>query len=87
MTIVTARAEIEARARVTARVRPLRVGDRVVHQVCMPWHWGTYRSSEQGVTGDAANDLIALTGDPNVTIQESKAFRCDVRAGRRGGAT
>jgi formate dehydrogenase major subunit len=85
MTIVTPRAEIEARARVTTRVRPLRIGDRVVHQVCMPWHWGSYRSNEQGVTGDAANDLIPITGDPNVTIQESKAFRCDVRAGRRRG--
>jgi formate dehydrogenase major subunit len=24
-----------------------------------------------------------LASDPNVTIQESKAFTCDVRAGRR----
>jgi formate dehydrogenase major subunit len=32
--------------------------------------------------GEAANDLIAMTGDPNVSIQESKAFVCDVRAGR-----
>ena len=45
----------------------------------MPWHWGY-----SGVSpGDAANDLIALTGDPNVNIEESKAFTCDVRAGRR----
>jgi formate dehydrogenase major subunit len=39
------------------------------------------------VAGDSANDLIALSGDPNVSIQESKAFRCDVRAGRRRGQT
>jgi formate dehydrogenase major subunit len=87
MTVVSPRAEIEARAKVTSRVQPLRMGDRVMHQVCMPWHWGTYSSSPQGVTGDAANDLIAISGDPNVSIQESKAFRCDVRAGRRSRET
>jgi formate dehydrogenase major subunit len=58
-----------------------------VHQVCIPWHWGPGRTSEQGVAGDPANDLILLSGDPNVSIQESKAFRCDVRAGRREGET
>ena len=50
-----------------------------VHQVALPWHWGWVGVS----TGDAANDLIALSGDPNVSIEESKAFTCDVRAGRR----
>ncbi|HEX8121802.1 MAG TPA: molybdopterin-dependent oxidoreductase [Solirubrobacteraceae bacterium] len=87
MVVVSPRAGIEARAKVTSRVQPLRMGDRVLHQICMPWHWGTYTSSAQGVTGDAANDLIAISGDPNVSIQESKAFRCDVRAGRRSGET
>jgi formate dehydrogenase major subunit len=87
MVIQTPRAEIEARAKVTNRVRPLQLGGRTVHQVCLPWHFGTYRSNEQGVTGDAANDLVAITGDPNVSIQESKAFRCNVRAGRRDEET
>ena len=40
MTIVTERAEIEARAQVTERMRPLRVDGRLVHQVALPWHWG-----------------------------------------------
>jgi formate dehydrogenase major subunit len=79
MTIVTARAEIEARAKVTERIRPLVIDGRTVHQVALPWHWGWVGVS----TGDAANDLIALSGDPNVSIEESKAFTCDVRAGRR----
>jgi formate dehydrogenase major subunit len=83
MTVVSARGQIEGRARVTERVKPMQLGDRVVHQVCMPWHWGAHASSSLGVTGDGANELIAATGDPNVSIQESKAFRCDVRAGRR----
>ena len=83
LTLTSPRGEIEARARVTSRIQPLRLGERTVHQICMPWHWGSYRSSDQGVTGDSANELIVLSGDPNVSIQESKAFRCDVRAGRR----
>ena len=40
MVIETERAEIEARARVTERMRPLRVDGRQVHQVALPWHWG-----------------------------------------------
>jgi formate dehydrogenase major subunit len=79
MTIVSPRAEIEARARVTERIKPLKVDGRVVHQVGLPWHWGFAGP----LPGDAANDLITLSGDPNTSIQESKAFVCDVRAGRK----
>jgi formate dehydrogenase major subunit len=79
LTISTSRGEIEARARVTERMRPLRVEGRLVHQVAMPWHWGF----SGPVTGDSLNDLGALSGDPNTSIQESKAFSCEVRAGRR----
>jgi formate dehydrogenase major subunit len=79
MTIATERAEIEARANVTARMRPLRIDGRLVHQLGLPWHWG-YSGRD---TGDTANDLGLISGDPNVSIQESKAFTCDVRAGRR----
>jgi formate dehydrogenase major subunit len=78
-TIITARAAIEARVLVTERLSPLRVDDRVVHQVWLPYHWG------QGgiVTGDSANDLFGIVLDPNVLIQETKAGTCDVRPGRR----
>jgi formate dehydrogenase major subunit len=79
MTIVTERAEIEARATVTERMRPLRVEGRVVHQIALPWHWG-YAGAGRG---DITNDLGVISGEPNVSIQESKAFVCDVRAGRR----
>jgi formate dehydrogenase major subunit len=77
--VVTARAAIEARVMVTDRLRPLRVEGRTVHQVWLPYHWG------QGglVTGDSANDLIGITLDPNVLIQETKVGTCDVRPGRR----
>jgi formate dehydrogenase major subunit len=81
LTVVTERGEIEARAKVTDRMRPLRVDGRLLHQIGLPWHWG-YSGP---YVGDSANDVAALSGDPNVTIQESKAFTCDVRAGRRKG--
>jgi formate dehydrogenase major subunit len=80
MTIVTERAEIEARAQVTDRIRPMRVDGRPLHRIALPWHWGF-----EGAVGDSTNDLIALAADPNVSIHESRAFTCDVRAGRRGG--
>jgi formate dehydrogenase major subunit len=83
LTVVTERAEIEARAVVTPRMKPLRIDGRRLHQVALPFHW----SWAGPVTGDAANDLIALSGDPNVVIQESKAFVCDVRAGRSSRGT
>jgi hypothetical protein len=31
------------------------------------------------VRGDVVNDLSAMVADPNVSIQETKAFVCDVR--------
>jgi formate dehydrogenase major subunit len=86
MVISTARAEVEVRANVTRRVGPLKVEGRIVHQISLPWHWGTHATSEQGVTGDTMNDLIALSGDPNTSI-EDKTFTCQVRAGRRSAET
>jgi formate dehydrogenase major subunit len=83
MVIETERAEIEARARVTGRMRPLRVDGKEIHQIGLPWHWGFAEPSP----GDSANDLGVLASDPNVSIQEDKAFTCNVRAGRRSGET
>jgi formate dehydrogenase major subunit len=77
--IVTARAAIEARVMVTDRLTPLRIDGRIVHQIWMPYHWG----GEGLVTGDSANDLIGITLDPNVLIQESKVGTCDIQPGRR----
>jgi formate dehydrogenase major subunit len=71
MTVVTARAAIEARVMVSARIGPGTVG--------LPYHWGRKGYS----TGDSANDLVGLALDPNVQIGEYKALTCDVRPGRR----
>jgi formate dehydrogenase major subunit len=79
MVVETARGEIEARAKVTERMRPLRIADRVIHQIALPYHWG-YTGL---VTGDQPNDLLHLSGDPNTTIETAKSQTCNVRAGHR----
>jgi formate dehydrogenase major subunit len=78
-TVSTARGEIEARVLVTERVRPLRLGKRLVHQIGLPYHWG----GAGLVTGEAANELIAFVADPNVSIQESKCLTGNIQPGRR----
>ena len=40
-TITTMRGIVEARVMVTARMRPLWVQGRTVHQVGLPYHWGS----------------------------------------------
>jgi formate dehydrogenase major subunit len=78
-TIYTARAAIEARVVVTDRIRSLEVDGRRVHQIGLPFHWGT-----RGLTtGGSANDLSSIVLDPNTHIQEVKAFSCGIRPGRR----
>ena len=79
-TLRTARAEIEARVLVTSRIRPLRLGDRVVHQIGMPYHW----SSKGVVRGDCPNELFAFVADPNVSIMETKAISVMIEPGRKG---
>jgi formate dehydrogenase major subunit len=78
-TVVTTRTAIEARVLVSDRLAPLKVQDRIVHQVGMPYHWG----SRGVVRGDSANDLLGLALDSNVHIGEYKVATCDIRPGRR----
>lgn len=80
-TIISPRSAIEARVLVTDRVKPLIVGGRTFHQIGLPYHWGV--GSEAVVSGDSANDLLGVTLDPNVQIQESKAGSCEIVPGRR----
>ena len=76
--VSTPRGEIEARAMVTRRMRPLFVSGRVVHQIGLPFHWGFQGKS----TGSITNDLTHMVLEPNVSIEEAKAFTCNVRSGR-----
>lgn len=79
VTVATLRGAVETRALVTRRIRPVRLGERTVHQVAMPFHWGPAGPHP----GDVVNDLIPISGEPNVTIHESKALVCAVIPGRR----
>jgi formate dehydrogenase major subunit len=73
-TISTPRARVRARVLVTRRMRPLWIDGRRVHQVGLPYHWG-YKGI---VKGDIANDLLAISEEPNVRIMETKALVCNV---------
>jgi formate dehydrogenase major subunit len=78
LTITTVRGAIEARSLVTERIKPLTVDGRLVHQICLPYHFG-YKGL---VTGDTPNDLLAISEEPNVRIMETKALVCHAKPGR-----
>jgi formate dehydrogenase major subunit len=73
--VSTPRGEVRARALVTARIRPVTINGRQLHQVGLPYHFG----GRGLVTGDVVNDLIAISQEPNVRIMEAKALVCAVR--------
>jgi formate dehydrogenase major subunit len=77
-TVTSARAAIEVRVLVTRRILPLRIGDKLVQQIGLPYHWGRNGL----VRGDAANELIPLSADANVSIFNSKAHTCNIYPGR-----
>ncbi len=74
--ISTARGSIRARALVTTRMLSLDINGSRVHQVGLPYHWG----SRGLVTGDVVNDLLAISEEPNVKIFESKGLTCRLRS-------
>jgi formate dehydrogenase major subunit len=76
--VSTARNQIECKALVTRRIRPFHLNGKVIHEIGLPYHWG-YKGL---VKGAMANDLVALSEEPNVYIQEDKAMTCNLRKGR-----
>jgi formate dehydrogenase major subunit len=76
--IVSLRGAIETRALVSRRIRPLQLNGETVHQIALPFHFGT----DGLVQGSAANDLFAISGEPNVTIMETKVACCNIVPGR-----
>ncbi|PYS60491.1 MAG: formate dehydrogenase [Acidobacteria bacterium] len=78
ISIVSLRGAIEARALVSRRIRPMHLNGKTVHQIAMPFHFG----SAGPVRGDATNDLVPISGEPNVTIMEAKALACNIVPGR-----
>jgi len=77
VTITSERGAIEARALITARIKPLRVQGKMVEQVGLPWHFGFNGLA----TGGSANMLTTAVGDANTTIPEYKAFLCNIEKG------
>ncbi|HMH04621.1 MAG TPA: molybdopterin dinucleotide binding domain-containing protein, partial [Candidatus Udaeobacter sp.] len=78
ISIVSLRGAIQARALVSRRIRPLHLNGKTVHQIAMPFHFG----SAGPVKGGTTNDLIPISGEPNVTIMEAKALTCNIVPGR-----
>jgi formate dehydrogenase major subunit len=77
VTIISKRGSIQARALVTSRLKPFRVGGKLVEQVALPWHFGFNGPTK----GDSANVLTQAVGDPNTHIPEYKAFMCNIKKG------
>ena len=73
--VSTARGKIDAVALVTARIKPFKIGDKLVHQIGMPWCFGW---STPGA-GDSANLLTPTAGDANTMIPETKAFMAGIQ--------
>jgi formate dehydrogenase major subunit len=69
------RGKVEAVAMVTRRIQPFKVGDKVVHQIGLPYCFGW---STPGV-GDSANLLTSTVGDANTMIPETKAFMANIQ--------
>ena len=78
VSVVSLRGAIEARALVSRRMRPIQLNGKTVHQIAMPFHFG----SAGPVRGGATNDLIPISGEPNVTIMEAKACCVNIVRGR-----
>jgi formate dehydrogenase major subunit len=77
VTVSSERGRIEAKALVTSRIKPLRIGGKMVEQVGMPWHFGFNGLA----TGGTANTLTTAVGCANTTIPEFKAFLCNIEKG------
>ncbi len=82
ITVATPRGKVHVTAMVTHRLKPFMIDGKKVHQIGVPWHWG-FKGIDglPGSKGDITNDLAATVGDPNVFIQETKAFLCNVKKG------
>jgi formate dehydrogenase major subunit len=74
--VSSARGKVKVQAMVTNRVKPLKMGGKLVHVIGLPIHWG---SKSGHVQGDIANTLTPQAIDVNVQIQESKVFLGNIK--------
>jgi formate dehydrogenase major subunit len=73
--VESARGKVHAKAVVTVRFKPFKIGDNIIHEVGMPWCFGFMGLA----TGDSVNKLTPNIGDANTMIPESKAFLVNVK--------
>jgi len=74
--VVSSRGKLECTAVVTHRFRPMKIVDKIVHQVGIPWHFG-WRWPASG-RERSANILVSTTTDPVSEIPEYKAFMVNI---------
>ncbi len=75
--IWSARGEVEAKAMVTHRIKPMTINGNRVDVVWMPYNWGF-----KGLSQAASTNLVTIdAGDPNTWIQETKACLVNLRKG------
>jgi formate dehydrogenase-N alpha subunit len=73
--VSSARGKVKVQAMVTQRLKPFTVGGKTVHEIGLPIHWAPIGIAK----GDIVNNLTPQFVDPNVQIQESKAFLGNIR--------
>jgi formate dehydrogenase major subunit len=78
--VKSARGQVQVKAMVTKRLRPMQVAGKTIHEVALPWHWGYSGLA----TGDSANILTPNVGDANTMIPEYKAFLVQVEKAADG---
>ena len=69
------RGEVWAKALVTKRIKPLKCGDKLVHVIGIPLHWGFTGAARKGF---GPNTLTPSVGDANVETPEFKAFLVNI---------
>ena len=72
------RGEVQGVALVTKRMRPLRLGAKVVYQVGIPVHWHPTGGHGKGNSAQMVNLLTPYIGDGTTATPEFKAFLVDV---------
>jgi formate dehydrogenase major subunit len=69
------RGSVKAKALVTGRIKPMQCGDKTVHCIGIPLHWGFMGAARKGW---GPNSLTPFVGDANVETPEFKAFLVNI---------
>ncbi len=70
--VSSARGEVQGRAMVTKRIKPMVIGEKKVYQIGFPIHWGFLGLGKQ--LGSLANLVTSTVVDPNSYAPEYKGF-------------